>query len=216
MFAVLCRIDRRRSKSCKESHQRTVKGLFLWLGFMDEIIDSKCSRCGLVKPAIEFSKCSARWNKLQAYCRLCASSKYKNYSARNRQDIASRMKKYISENKHSVSIQRAGYYIRNREERIAYSSDWEKKNKSKGNARRSKRRAAKLLATVKWADPGLIHDFYRRAYALSKLTNTKYEVDHIVPLLSEIVCGLHCEANLQIISKSENIKKGNRSWPDMP
>ena len=34
MFAVPCRIDRRRSKSCQESHQRTVKGLFLWVGFM--------------------------------------------------------------------------------------------------------------------------------------------------------------------------------------
>lgn len=34
MFAVLCRIDRRRSKSCKESHQRTVKWLFLWVEFM--------------------------------------------------------------------------------------------------------------------------------------------------------------------------------------
>lgn len=35
MFAVPCRIDRRRSKSCLESHQRTVKRLFLWVMFMD-------------------------------------------------------------------------------------------------------------------------------------------------------------------------------------
>lgn len=34
MLAVPCRIDRRRSKSCQESHQLTVKGLFLWVGFM--------------------------------------------------------------------------------------------------------------------------------------------------------------------------------------
>lgn len=228
---------------------------------MNGIIDSKCSRCELVKPAAEFSKCSARWNKLQAYCRSCASSKYKNYSAENRADIAARMKKYISENKKAVTTQRKEYYIETRDQRIAYSQAWEEKNKERANARRAKyrieakdrikesarkskqkhrqtgidyarhyrktngakirkfhanRRAAKLRAMVAWANMDAISKIYRQAHALSKIMKMKYEVDHIVPLRSKIVCGLHCEANLQVLTKIDNMKKGNRSWPDMP
>jgi hypothetical protein len=41
-------------------------------------------------------------------------------------------------------------------------------------------------------------------------------VDHIVPLVSKFVCGLHCEANLQLLPGPENQRKGNRVWPDMP
>lgn len=46
-------------------------------------------------------------------------------------------------------------------------------------------------------------------------------VDHIVPLIGKIngkivVCGLHCEANLQIMSIEDNKRKGHTLWPDMP
>jgi hypothetical protein len=41
-------------------------------------------------------------------------------------------------------------------------------------------------------------------------------VDHIVPLQSEIVCGLHGEANLQLLTETENKVKSNKLWPDMP
>ena len=41
-------------------------------------------------------------------------------------------------------------------------------------------------------------------------------VDHIVPLNSPIVCGLHNEFNLQIIPPATNYHKSNNYWPDMP
>ena len=44
----------------------------------------------------------------------------------------------------------------------------------------------------------------------------KWEVDHIVPLQSKLVCGLHVHNNLQVITALENIKKHNKVWPDMP
>ncbi|HEX4608225.1 MAG TPA: hypothetical protein VH092_08465 [Urbifossiella sp.] len=61
-----------------------------------------------------------------------------------------------------------------------------------------------------WADLDAIKSIYQDANRLG-LT-----VDHIVPLVSKLVCGLHCEANLQLITFEENLRKSNRFWPDMP
>ncbi|ARU23730.1 hypothetical protein RSSE_c3349 [Ralstonia solanacearum] len=78
------------------------------------------------------------------------------------------------------------------------------------------RHAAKLQAIPKWADPKKIKLVYEEALALYKSNGVKYHVDHVVPLISDLVCGLHWEGNLQIITASENRSKGNRHWPDMP
>jgi hypothetical protein len=74
----------------------------------------------------------------------------------------------------------------------------------------NKRRAVKKKAAPKWADKNIIKELYTRAKLLG------LEVDHIVPLNSPIVCGLHTPDNLELVSRIENRKKGNRVWPDMP
>ena len=76
--------------------------------------------------------------------------------------------------------------------------------------------ARKIRATPAWADIEAIRAFYEEAAVLRKATGVEYHVDHIVPLQSVLVCGLHCEANLQIIPAIENESKRNFWWPDMP
>ncbi len=74
----------------------------------------------------------------------------------------------------------------------------------------SKRRARKFYAIPAWANQNDILDVYLEA---------KYQqlhVDHIVPLHSKIVCGLHVWDNLQLLTRSQNVSKGNHHWPDMP
>ena len=74
---------------------------------------------------------------------------------------------------------------------------------------------SKRQATPKWADKFRVDLVYTKARRLEIWLGEEFHVDHIVPVLSEFVCGLHCEANLQILPKKENISKGNRFWPNM-
>lgn len=90
------------------------------------------------------------------------------------------------------------------------------RNPSHSRAYVSARRARVKAATPHWANLGAIRNFYLTADSLGMLVGEWFHVDHIVPLKSPIVCGLHCEANLRVISAVENRKKNNRYWPDMP
>lgn len=60
-----------------------------------------------------------------------------------------------------------------------------------------------------WANKEKIKRMYLEARRLTKATGIKHEVDHIIPSNHELVCGLHVENNLQILTERENIAKSN-------
>lgn len=110
----------------------------------------------------------------------------------------------------------AAYQAANKERLRTAAKVWLRENRDWCAARAAKHRAQKIRATPAWANEVAITELYAAAQAMSALSGKTYHVDHIVPLRSKRVCGLHCEANLQILSGAENQRKSNRIWPDMP
>jgi hypothetical protein len=104
-----------------------------------------------------------------------------------------------------------------REKNLARASEnlkkWKKANKAHVNNLNSKRRAIQKEAMPPWADEKAIKAVYEECNKLTQDTGIKHEVDHIYPLQSKYLCGLHVETNLQILTKSENAAKNNLTWP---
>lgn len=76
-----------------------------------------------------------------------------------------------------------------------------------------RRYATKTKATPKWLTSDhktQISKFYEAAVLLEIVTGVPHQVDHIVPLRGKYVCGLHVPWNLQVLTQSENARKGNR------
>jgi len=99
---------------------------------------------------------------------------------------------------------------------LASASAWRKRNRDKVNAKKARRMASKLQATPKWASPFFMSEAYHLAKLRKQICGGDWHVDHIVPLRSPIVCGLHWEKNFAVIPGKTNQAKGNRQWPDMP
>lgn len=168
--------------------------------------NKRCGSCREIKPLTAFHVRRAS-NDGRAYkCVDCVKQACLEWRTCN----PGAFQRWAAEN----ADHRAEYGRRWREENADYNTqrfaDWARANPHKVNALRTKRRAAKLRATPPWADAKAIEEFYVKAAYLTATTGIRHEVDHIYPLQGRLVCGLHCETNLQILTKTENIRKHNR------
>ncbi len=94
-----------------------------------------------------------------------------------------------------------------------YRNAWKENNKNQIRADTKARRRKHRLATPKWLSRkqrSEIRQLYQIAITMTQTTGEQYVVDHIVPLRSDEVCGLHVPWNLRVITQEENLKKSNK------
>lgn len=121
-----------------------------------------------------------------------------------------------AKNRTRRNLESAAYRAKFGERWRDIKANYRHNNRGKENAGTAWRRARMLEATPRWANPFFMEEAYRLAELRTKMLGFKWHVDHIVPLKSKKVCGLHTENNLQVIPGIENLRKSNTHWPDMP
>ena len=147
-------------------------------------LEKECTKCKLVKSFEEFEKKKTGKHGIGSWCKPCKSKDRSKY------DRAKRYKEY-----------NLAYYYR---------------NKTKWVELKAKRRAALLSAVPSWLsenDTLSIRGAYNLSKYLTEISKQKYEVDHIIPLQGDNVCGLHVPGNLQVISQEKNRRKSNKWVP---
>ncbi len=184
----------------------------------------KCNACDVTKPICDFypknrvckvcylRRVKDRYNEKAEKLKAYARSLY----AKNKDEEQSRRRQYYLEHRHQENARNRAYYEANKTALLVKASEYRRDNPHVKRLSTAKRRAAKLNATPAWADKSAINKIYKEAELLSLRSGAAYHVDHIVPLISDVVCGLHVENNLQVLTAAQNTSKGNRWWPDMP
>ncbi len=175
----------------------------------------KCSRCFDIKSEELFFKNKKSKDGLFVYCKKCCNERQNKYRSLNKEKRNKLSLDSYYRNKEGIRKKLNAKYIScyNRvktKESVAKSKrKWKDKNMHLVRASASLRRAIMLNACPKWAGLNKIKEIYKEARKRRDLGENVH-VDHIIPLVSKFVCGLHVHNNLQIISATENFKKGNK------
>lgn len=170
-----------------------VDGIIYTESAFEELSNHKtCTCCKLKKPLSEFDTVTKEPKKkhpitqrFRSQCRICAVEASKKY------------------------------YRKVVEKKRAYQREYRKENIDKIRATRTAHgasyRAKKSNATPVWLtkeDRAEMRTIFKERERLSHLHGKEYHVDHILPLNSKLVCGLHVPWNLRIICKMDNLYKG--------
>ena len=119
-------------------------------------------------------------------------------------------KRYYERNKEIVIARAAA---RPPEEKRRNRAEYKDRNVDVVRADTSVRKRRHREATPNWLtieQKLSMRQLYLQARKLTEITGERYVVDHIVPLRSHEVCGLHVPWNLRVITQEENLKKSNK------
>jgi hypothetical protein len=157
--------------------------------------NTRCKPC--MKTPYKLEKVNKRVRELRKENPKKYLEKKREYKAKNKERIAQVDKIWQANNKETIH---------------KHSNNWKKKNKPRVynyiKQREMKIKGCSLKLSKESNNE--IKSFYKECQSLNANSNKKYQVDHIIPITSDIICGLHVPWNLQILTKSENSSKKNK------
>lgn len=177
-----------------------------------------CGKCKISKMFSDFNKNSKSKDGLQHRCRDCCKSHqkeyYLDYYELNKVKKIETVSSYYRENKETVLSKCKDRYVEKREDILAYKKKYGQRTevRIRERIRRGKRRAREVNQLGYFPK-----DYWEILTGLfgercGKCGSTKMlELDHVIPISKG---GKHCISNAQILCRSCNTKKGNRSSAD--
>jgi hypothetical protein len=175
-------------------------------------MNKKCSVCKEDKPLEFFYKAEKAKYGVMNRCKSC-DALYKKFRVTETKAIRNKCyernkETYLQRSREKNKLNRSEHLRKKLQ--LPDLSQWRK-----SQAIRAQR---KLQATPVWVDSfhhARIHNVYAITQMLQEATGSIYHVDHIVPLASDEVCGLHVWWNLQPMTESANVLKHNTFDPDL-
>jgi hypothetical protein len=169
------------------------------------------------------------------------SVKNKLYREGNKEKLKAKDAAYYVANKERVNATNRAWYAANKDSNKAYVRLWQldnpekvaeykqrskltrpdtvkaeyERNKAAYFARAAMRRTLVKQAVPKWASGEELVECYEVLRYFNSIYPNHYHLDHIVPIKSKLVCGLHTPDNLRLVTAKENLSKNNRYWPNM-
>lgn len=176
----------------------------------------QCTKCQTWRELETFGRDVKRRDGLNPHCKHCTRAASSAWQKQNPDKANARLRAFHARAPRRNAEYNRAYYAKNSDTQRVRIRTYQRENRATVNAWAAKRRAAKLQATPAWTNFTAIQQWYDLAELMTVRTGFKWHVDHVVPLQSELVCGLHWEGNLQVLPVSDNLSKGNRHWHDMP
>ncbi len=154
-----------------------------------------CSCCGVEKDGLDFYKNRKSKDGLTSKCKVCHNISVERYRKANMEKVKAAAQRWQKQNLEKCRVKNQRSYRKRPE--------W-------FTERNARRRAAQLQASPSWANADAIRSYYAMAKWLTMtVPGQVYHVDHIIPLINPIVCGLHVEHNLSILRSEDNLRKSN-------
>jgi hypothetical protein len=140
-----------------------------------------------------------------ATCVECVKEKARKRQQTQPEEYRKYQQRYYQENKSHVNAQMRKYRENNREQHREYMRRYREENRAAYRESRRRYQARKMQAIPAWADKDALYHVYANC-------PEGMHVDHIFPLQSDWVCGLHVPENLQYLTPEDNMSKGNNPW----
>lgn len=174
----------------------------------------KCNQCKEILSLDSFYKCKGYKEGVRTVCKTCHKLNTNKYCKDNRKQYRNYHRKSRAANPGKRRTAERKWWANRTLEQVIKSAEqhdsYRKKNMDKFRMYANNRKAAELQATPKWVNKAYMGLWYKAALIEEERTGKRVNVDHIIPLQNSIVCGLHCEDNMQLLFAIDNLKKHNK------